>query len=171
MFTQTVQARKFQKAARSVLIAKRREQDYTATVVIDPDMPLEFRTLGKDLVAKRLNAAIADKAVDGRYVDLVDPEGNKIKVFSRVIRKATNGALTASIGDTELSAINFATPGDVPDFIYFTVFNPVSRAVDVFRFAPKEDTGKYPPTLSVAWSERTQSYNSKEKNRVVTYLI
>lgn len=171
MLSQTVQNRLSQKASRSVLTAKRRSQGYTATITVAPDMPLEFRSLGKDLVAQLTGAVIADKTVDGRYVDLVSPSGERIKVFSRVIRKHSK-SFGAIVHGLEVAAINYAKLTDRPDSIYLVTYNPLTQKVDVFHF-PAEDaeTRVFAKSYSVWYSQRTDSYNSKESFKKSSFEV
>lgn len=171
MLSQTTQNRLFQKAARSVLTAKRQDQGYTATITVAPDMPLEFRSLGKDLVAQLTGAVAAEKGVDGRYVDLVAPSGERIKVYSRVIRKRSTGYL-ANITSIELSSINYSKLEDRPDSLYLVTYNPLKRKVDVFRFvAENAETRSFASSYSVRYSQKTDSFNSKEPFREASFTI
>lgn len=166
MYTGTIQASTVHKATRSVLKVKRSLQGYKTTVTIPVDEPLELRTLGKDLVGQYLGATIAIKGVDGKYVDLVGPTFEKIKVFTRVLRKVNQGYET-NISGAQISCIHYASSKDKPHDVYLVVFNPHTQKVDIFSFPIKTEGLK--SSYSVRYSTKAQSYLSKETCKVASF--
>jgi hypothetical protein len=167
MYTGTIQSSVIHKATRSVLKAKRQLQRYKPALTVSVDEPMELRTLGKDLVGQYIGATIATKEVDGRYVDLVGPDFEKIRVFTRVLRRVEQG-YAANVSSDEISAISYAKDKDRPHDIYFVVFNPLTEAVDIFRFPVKTEGLKR--SYGVRYSPRTRSYVSKETYKVASLV-
>lgn len=167
MYTGTLQASAIHKATRSVLKAKRQLQGYKSSVTVPVDEPLELRSLGKDLVGQYIGATIATKEVDGRYVDLVGPKFEKIRVFTRALRRVEQG-YAANVCSGDINAIHYADDKDRPHEIYLVVFNPLTEAVDIFKFPVKTEGLKL--SYSVRYSTRTRSYSSKENYKVVSLL-
>lgn len=174
MKTKTAQPLEKQTSGQILLRAIRfRSPDYSKNIEPAPDdVALDVAQLGRDLVRNVFDGRCSDKTSDGRCVDVVSRNGQKLRVFTRLVRRNSGKpSLTARAHSVEVSPINYSKESDKPDAVVLVAVRPDQSTVDIFKFPLEEFEGRKVAkgSYSVTWSERKQTYGKYDKNIFYSY--
>lgn len=139
-----------------------REFSKTPAAPVPDDVPLSLRLVAKDVVRAFVSGEKADKDVDGRHVEIVGEDGERIKVIGRAPTLDATGGLLINFGQ-EAYTLGFAKPKDRPDSVFVVFYNRVTKTVDTFSI-PVDCTSKEAlPIKAIRFSTLKQSYCSSQK--------
>lgn len=157
----TLQPTQTRKTSEKLLYVAR-EFSKTPAAPVPGDVPLSLRLVAKDMVRAFVSGEKADKDSDGRYVEIVGEDGERIKVIGRApTRDATGGYYVTFVN--EANTLGLAKPKDRPDSVFVVFYNRVTKTVDIFSI-PVDCTSKEAlPTKAIRFSTLKRNYCSSQK--------
>lgn len=164
--TQPIQTRKT--SEKLLHVSRKFSKSFPAPV--PADVPLSLNLVAKDLVRSLVSGEKADKSLDGKYVDILGEDGERIKVVGRIPSPDATGGYFVNFV-SESATLGFSKPQDRPDSVYVVFYNRFLNSVDIFSVPVDPASNKALPTSCIRFSTVKQSYLSFEKYLVSSTLV